>query len=235
MVDKFDPKKFDKKNQDLLGGFDEIDIKPLTMDFRDRFNAILKYPRMDHVMNSYMERSNENDPSCVRVDMNQGRRIDFNADAQQEEVIYTFGLCGCIASALVLEMNDGSEKVIMTHNDPLTVSQGSNSISSLGSDIDPQNVKKAKTYILAPAEWKQNAEGKWEQSIKGDYEQYANLLEMSGGIVAGGEVEHERFGYSELQMADGVNQGTFRVVKEKDGKLKYIVGHYYPSGEVFQS
>jgi hypothetical protein len=188
---------------------------------------------MDFQMNEYMERANNNDPTCIRVEMDDGKIIDFSSNPENEEIIFTYGLCGCIATALVLEMYNGTQKVILTHNSPLTTQVGANTIRKLGIDIKPEEVKKAKFFILAPSEYKRNSEGNWEQEIKDSSKNHTNLLEASAKLVAGLNIGVERIGYSENRTIGEKNQGVFRIVKRKDTKIKFIVNHYYPSGEVF--
>jgi hypothetical protein len=225
--------KFTGKEINLPKNID-FTFTDLIDNFRDDMKSTLqlKYPRMDWQMNKYMERADEGDPTCVRVNMDDGRRIDFSNNPEQEEVIFTYGLCGCIATCLVLEMKDGTEKAILTHSSPLATQMGSATIRRLGVDINPDKIEKAKVFILAPGEYRQNSEGKWEQKIKQQSEIHVNL-ETSAKLVGGANTEVERIGYSETQEIPAKNQGTFRIVKYKDGRVKFIVEDYYPSGEVF--
>ena len=68
-----------------------------------------KYPTMGYQMNQYMERADRNDPTCIRVWMDEEKRLDLSDTPQ---VIFTFGLGGCIATALCIEMTNGEKMVI---------------------------------------------------------------------------------------------------------------------------
>ncbi|HBA44728.1 TPA: hypothetical protein DEG21_00060 [Patescibacteria group bacterium] len=51
----------------------------IKTNYQNRFLSTmeLKYPSMDEIMNNYMEKSDNNDLSYIRVDMNDWKRIDF--------------------------------------------------------------------------------------------------------------------------------------------------------------
>lgn len=195
----------------------------------------LKYPTMDSQMNEYMERAKEWDPTCKAVSMDDTKRIDLSNNLKKEEVIFTYGLGGCVATSLVFKMKDGSEKVILSHNSPLTIQKGCDDIKNLASDINPKDIEEAKVFILAPGEWEKNNEWKYELSIKKTYKDFINLLEVNGKIIGGSNTEIKEIAYSELLQVDKKNQWTFRIVKMPDWKIKFIVEDYYPQWDVFDN
>jgi hypothetical protein len=198
----------------------------------------LKYPTMDWEMNEFMKRSDENDSNSVRVSMNQDGKIEFSANPEKTEVIYTFGLCGCVASSLVVELKNGRQVAIMTHEDPLRMSIGGLTElwirKNLG-DIKVEDIEKASFFVVAPGEWSKDSEGKFKHLIKSDYQNKtarfrSQIKNLMGGVAKFTEIEIQ---YSESQEYGKKNQGVFRIVKDKSGNLKYVAENYYPSGNVF--
>ena len=190
----------------------------------------LKYQTMSYQMNQYMERADENDPTCIRVEMDNGKRLDL--DAPTEQVIFTYGLCGCIATALCIEMTNGEKMVILTHNSPLTIITASLNLHRLTTEVTPEAVKNAKFFILAPGEYEQNTEGTWELKVKQKNEMDLTLLEITTKAIGGENTEVERIAYSESQVTGAKNQGTFALFTGKDGKIMLTVENN-PSRAVF--
>lgn len=182
-------------------------------------------------MNQYMEYSNNRNPNYQRVEMNNGEIITFNNN-EEEQVIYTYGLCGCIACSVIIEIKNGQKIAIMTHYDPIHLknSTNKNDIVRLLKNIDKENIKTIKSYILAPSEWK-NTNEKWEQKIKTLYEKGIKEIENTIKPLTK-NIEMNIIGYSELIDTSQKNQGTFRILNKK-GTITFIVENYSPMGSVF--
>lgn len=187
----------------------------------------LKHPRMDGIMNNYMEKSDNNDPSFIRVDMNDWKIIDF-WDNQNEEVIYTFWLWGCIATALVLEMEDWIQKALMTHYDPFGAEFWASKFTNSYLDMLPWKIKNARFFVVAPGE-RQDIKMVVNKSCENDVNLYVNSVKK----LLWQELKIDKIWYSMSLSINSKNQWTFRIVKWIDNKLKFIVGHYISYWDVF--
>lgn len=187
----------------------------------------------DSVMKSFWERSDNDDSKCKRVDMCNWQKIRFSDEPELDEVIYTFWLCWCIATTLVVELDDGTQEAILTHYDPLAIIEWSKKLRELGVDIDTTKVSKAHLFIMAPSDWKQGVNGKWEEVIKEDYKKYIGLLESSWMILGWANTQVTKIPYSEKLQIWKQNQWMFRIVKWKDKTLKYISENYIKHWKVF--
>ncbi|EKD66747.1 MAG: hypothetical protein ACD_49C00014G0001 [uncultured bacterium (gcode 4)] len=204
----------------------------IKTNYQNRFLSTmeLKYPSMDEIMNNYMEKSDNNDLSYIRVDMNDWKRIDF-WNNQNEEVIYTFWLWGCIATALVIEMEDWTQKVVMTHYNFFWTEIWSVKSVDIFSDIPSEQIKNARFFVIAPGERQKNND-KYEIVTKESYNHHINLYINFAEQKVWKKLKIDKIWYSE-DLSDMKNQWTFRIVKWIDNKLKFIVWDYTSYWDVF--
>lgn len=94
----------------------------------ERAKLIKYYSRQNfsHEMQSILDRRDAQDPNVHEVFMNCSSIVEVKG----EEVIYTYGLNGCFASAIAIQSPDGSKRIQLSHYDPLSHQQHLQAVQS---------------------------------------------------------------------------------------------------------
>ncbi len=160
-------------------------------------------------------------PQKTEVHMWDQQQVSMGSDEQARKVIFTNGLCGCIALALITKYKSGKRSVVMSHYPPINRSaQISNLRKACLASSEEDAVQGKSLVVLVPGEWAQDSEGKWS-IFKAQDSELSHIESL--GIAA--DTSPIVSVYSELRVDE--NSPDFQVTLDKDGTTWESFGDWH--------
>ena len=121
------------------------------------------------------------------VGMWEGKEIHFEPTETTTKTLYTNGLAGCIAVALVVKCQDQSFHAHMSHFPPMNTDPMRQIITAQKANQDFDSlcnnaVEFKKLLIMFPNNWVKNDDNKWKKTISEDDKEHSNHLEQATGV-----------------------------------------------------
>jgi hypothetical protein len=101
---------------------------------------------------SLRERVATGDESVRSIWMNEGDIMELNADGE-EVVLFTEGLNGCFATAVVVERDDGTKAAFLTHFPSVNIQDNSSLIAQFSQRALKGNVYRVSCLIAGPGQY----------------------------------------------------------------------------------
>lgn len=128
------------------------------------------------------------------------------------ETIYTNGLAGCMALALVARFCDGSSYAMLSHYPPISEDQQVEGLKRALRSIFGKEVKSKNLIACVPGKWQRDSDGKWSiYDTKDSYLSFIQRLKYEFGA------EPIISNYSEFESLERLNYPDFMVTLEQDG------------------
>lgn len=168
------------------------------------------------------KRVEANDLNVEQVSMNQGKSVEVLPTDKDEKVIWTYGLEECFGTLVFSEEKNGKKTAILTHYDPLSISQNIDNLENLIS-LNP-SIKKAEhkqtVLVLAAEDCKQNQKTKQYENIVQD-QQGADILVLAIKKELGDDIEIKIEPYSTSRSFDKKDEGVIVVRVPPNGQATY--------------
>ncbi len=164
------------------------------------------------------ERTKAGDPNVKCVMMNDGQSIEVSAEDEDEKIIWTFGLGGCDAVAVLTETEDGTRNCVLTHYSVANLSKNSKKLSELllGERKTKGGKSSSTALIFLNGEYEQDAKsGKWVLGAK--YQKSIEMLTLALQVDLGEKVEIKVNFYSPV-LNDEIDGGVLYVRVPPKGK-----------------
>lgn len=138
-------------------------LHTITPEERREWSTLKNEQRtMDKDISGLKERSERGDPNITRVEMNDCNSLNFSALEDQEKIIWTPSLSGCFAVAIVVEREDGSGTILLSHYQPMRVDENLKKMKEKLPGIDA-TIKTKRALVLVAEDYKREAKSsKWK-------------------------------------------------------------------------
>lgn len=169
-------------------------------------------------VNTLWDRVEAGDPNVEQVAMSQGKAIEVSL-TDQEKIIWTYGLGGCLGCLVYTEHSDGTRNAVLTHYPTTEISQDLAKLRELiGPNIKMKEAATKQTVlVMAAGEWVQDPATK-KGSFRVRDQQTADLLALAVQDELGAGVDVKLEPYSVADIFDQKDQGTFLVHIPPTGK-----------------
>jgi hypothetical protein len=107
---------------------------------------------------------NSNHSDSIRVGMGDQRQIILPNDLSFNKKIFTDGLCGCIAIAMLVKCKSGVRHAMMSHYPPIQRDLQIKGLQRMLMGVcqgENDSIGKKDLIVLVPGEWFKDGEGKW--------------------------------------------------------------------------
>lgn len=157
---------FDKRGQELTKKFF---LHTITREERLEWTVLKNtHLPMDEDIKSLEEGKEQGDPNVKKIEMNNSNSLDFSASENQDRIIWTPSLAGCFAIAIIVEYEDGSGTISLSHYQPIEIEK--NLIIQKQTSAAPiKKIKTKKALIMVAEKHEKDSESlKWKRTINKD-------------------------------------------------------------------
>jgi hypothetical protein len=113
------------------------------------------------------ETTEEGNPNVKRIKMNTCGSLNFSNSENHDKIIWTNSLAGCFAVAIMIEYNDGSGTISLSHYQPMKIDENLEKIEEQTPKPINTKVKIKKALVLVAEECQQEPKSlKWKRSPK---------------------------------------------------------------------
>ena len=175
---------------------------------------------------NFWKKVEANDPNVELVGMREGKIIKVEGD-QQEKIIWTYALGGCIACVIFTEHADGTRQAVLTHYPPAEISQNLVKLRELikGNLKKKEAPIKQTLLLMMPGKWVQAP-----NKIKSRRRQEGDLLIDAVQEELGTEIDVRIEPYSQQLEFGKKDQGTLIIYVPSSGKGKATYKTWFGEG-----